>query len=113
MKRLYVLTRNDLGLVYQSVQGAHAVAQFVLDYPDHEWKNGYLIFLGVEDHHELQTWWGELNLQNEMKSKEKQSPISIFKEPDLNNELTAVAIYTNGRKFKNLELMIQPEIEEK
>lgn len=105
MKRLYVLTRNDLGIVYQSVQGAHVVAQFMLDYPDNEWKNGYLIFLAVENQHELEEWWGELNYQNEMKSKDKKIPISIFKELDLDNQLTAIAVYTKGSKFKKLLIM--------
>jgi hypothetical protein len=120
MKRLYILTRNDLGNVYkkddnetlfdpsyQAVQGAHAVAQFMMDYPDNEWKNGYLIFLAVEDEGELYEWLGELNYQNGMKSSDKKMPISIFKEPDLDNQLTAIAVYTNGRMFKKLPIMAQ------
>ena len=66
MKRLYVLTRNDLGLVYQAVQGAHAVAQFVLDHPNHEWKNGYLIFLALDDGYDLLEMEGHLFFDNEM-----------------------------------------------
>ena len=124
MKRLYILTRNDLQNVYkrddnielfdpsyQAVQGAHAVAQFVLDYPDNEWKNGFLIFLAVEDEGELEEWWGELNYQNEMKSKGKQFPMSTFNEPDLDNQLTAIAVYTNGRMFRKLPIMAQKETE--
>ena len=111
MKRLYILTRNDLGIAYQAVQGAHAVAQFVLDYPDNEWKNGYLIFLAVEDEGELREWLGNLEFDNEMKSNDKKIPISKFFEPDLDNQLTAVAVYTTGRKFKNLDIMAQPECE--
>lgn len=105
MKRLYILTRNDLGLAYQAVQGAHAVAQFCLDYPDNEWKNGYLIFLAVEDHAELQEWWGLLNLGNELKPEHKHEPLSVFHEPDLDNEMTALAMYTKGSKFKKLPIM--------
>ena len=94
---------------YQAVQGAHAVAQFMMDYPDNEWKNGYLIFLAVENEAELHEWLGELNYQNETKSSDKKMPLSIFKEPDLDNQLTAIAVYTNGRMFKKLPMMAQRE----
>lgn len=42
-KRLYIITRSDLGLPYQAVQGAHAVAEFCIDFPERafdEWFNG-------------------------------------------------------------------------
>lgn len=113
MKRLYVLTRNDLGLAYQAVQGAHAVAQFVLDYPNHEWKNGYLIFLAVENEGDLKEWRGHLQFDNdEVYDERKQISFSMYYEPDLDNQLTALAVYTNGRKFKNLEIMAQKEEQE-
>jgi hypothetical protein len=111
MKRLYVLTRNDLGLAYQAVQGAHAVAQFVLDYPDNEWKNGYLIFMAEEDEDELKYWRGNLQFDNDMLSDEKKIPFSLFYEPDLDNQLTAIAVYTNGRMFRKLPIMAQEETE--
>lgn len=110
MKRLYVLTRSDLGISYQAVQGAHAVAQFMIDYPEHEWKNGYLIFLQVEDELELEIWWGELNLKNSFKPDNKKMPMSIFKEADLGNQLTAVAVYSNGTLFRKLPLMQETTI---
>ena len=110
MKRLYVLTRKDLGLAYQAVQGAHAVAQFGIDYSDHEWNNGYLIFLEVEDRGELHEWLGELEYLNKFKAEPKKAPFSIFKEPDLDNELTAIAAYTNGTKFRKLPIMGSEEM---
>ena len=67
--------------------------------------NSYLIFLQVEDQLELEMWWGELNLKNSFKSDHKKMPMSIFKEADLNNQLTAVAIYSNGTLFRKLPLM--------
>lgn len=105
MKRLYVLTRKDLGLPYQAVQGAHAVAQFCLDHPKSEWKNGYLIFLEVEDMNNLFWWWNRFLDTNDTKPRHKRVPISAFQEPDLNMDVTALAVYTNGSKFKNLPLM--------
>ena len=126
MKRLYVLTRNDLGHYYnndnptvklfdpsyQAVQGAHAVAQFMMEHPDSEWKNGYLIFLAVEDEGELKEWRGHLQFDNdEIYDDRKKVPFSLFYEPDLNNQLTAIAVYTNGRKFKDLPIMGKKEVE--
>lgn len=105
MKRLYVLTRKDLGLAYQAVQGAHAVAQFCIDYPDHEWNNGYLIFLEFEDYGDLMEEEGFLDFDNNTKSKEKKIPFSSFRESDLNEQLTAIAVYTNGNKFKKVPMM--------
>ncbi len=107
MKRLYVLTRKDLGLAYQAVQGAHAVAQFCIDYPNHKWNNGYLIFLEVEDYGDLLEWEGELNYQNDFREEKKKIPYSEFYETDLDidNRLTAIAAYTNGTKFKKVPIM--------
>ena len=98
MKRLYVLTRNDLGLAYQAVQGAHAGIQFVVDHQDHEWNNGYLIFLAVKDLYELRKWDYKLRLKDDIQ-------LSAFFEPDLENELTAIAVYCSGYAFRNLSVM--------
>jgi len=125
MKRLYVLTRNDLGDIYkkddnvtlfdpsyQAVQGAHAVAQFMIEHPNNEWKNGYLIFLAVEDEAELKYWAGNLQFDNdEVYDERKQIPFSVFCESDLNNQLTAIAVYSNGRMFKKLPIMAQKKTE--
>lgn len=109
MKRLYVLTRADLDLAYRSVQGGHAVAQFCLEHPESEWDNGYLIYLDVGDEGELKEWWGKLNFEKTMTKKDPE--FSVFYEPDLNYQLTAIAVYTNGRMFRKLPIMTQEEVE--
>jgi len=111
MKRLYVITRNDLGSAYQAVQGAHAVAKFVMDYPNNEWKNGYLIFLAVEDYHEIMEISGLLDYDNWGRHERKKIPISEYHEADLNNELTAIAIYTSGYNKNLRKLMIMGQDE--
>lgn len=83
MARLYVLVRSDLPKNYQSVQAGHAVAQFMIDYPGC-WQNETLIYLRVKDEDELGNWnqrFGEIGVN--------QSP---FQEPDLDNEMTALAV---------------------
>jgi len=83
MKRLYVLVRNDLKRSSPAVQAGHAVAEFMLKYPDCEWNNNYLIYLRIRNLEDLE-YWNEL-LDNTTKA--------IFHEPDLSNEMTAIAVY--------------------
>ena len=43
--KLYILCRKDLPETYRAIQGGHALAQYLIDYPDTEWDNGTLIYL--------------------------------------------------------------------
>lgn len=91
-RRLYVLCDYRLDPVYSCVQGAHAVAQYLLDHKDDEcpyWKNEYLIFLRAN----LGYW----------KKKLKHYSYSAFHEPDLGMRLTAIAVEDSGNLFKNLK----------
>jgi hypothetical protein len=93
MRRLYVLINKNLNPVYGCVQGGHAVAQWLLEHPDQTWNNSYLIYL-------------KCNLYTIKKRLIKlQRDFSEFKEPDLGNEITAIAIEDNGKLFKNLKLI--------
>lgn len=84
MKKLYVLIDQKLDAVYGCVQGGHAVAQWLLEHPNQEWNNSYLIYLYAD-------------LVNK--------DYSSFYEPDLNNQLTAIALQDDGRMFKKLKLV--------
>ena len=90
MKRLYILISKDLDPVYGCVQGGHAIAQWLLD-GNTSWENEYLIFLYAD----LDKW--ELRLSDHTYSK--------FREPDLDNKLTAIAVESDGKIFKNLQLV--------
>ena len=93
MKRLYVLINKDLDPVYGCVQGGHAVAQWLLEHPQQSWNNSYLIYL-------------KCNIFSMKRRLMKlQRDFSEFKEPDLNNALTAIAIEDSGKLFKNLKLV--------
>lgn len=69
-------------------QSLHAFREFAEQYPEieREWykKSNYIAVLSVKDESELK------NLCEKLDSKEIK--FSKFKEPDLDNELTAVAI---------------------
>ena len=92
-KRLYVLIDKTLDPIYGCVQGGHAVAQWLLEHPNQDWNNSYLIYL-------------RCNIFS-MKRKLVRlgEDFSEFKEPDLGNKLTAIACENDGKLFKNLKLV--------
>lgn len=83
MKRLYVLIDQKLD----------AVAQWLLEHPNQDWNNNYLIYLYAD----LDKWKVRLDLVNK--------DYSSFYEPDLDNQLTAIALQDDGRMFKKLKLV--------
>jgi len=84
MKKLYILTSEDLDPIYACVQGGHGVAQWLLEHQDQTWNNDYLIYLYAD----LERWIKKLRI--------KGLDFSVFQEPDLNNKITAVAIFDDG-----------------
>ncbi len=97
MKKLYIIVDSRLGLAYQGVQGAHAVAQWMIEHPIQaaQWNNSTLIFLKV-DTTKWKTRLFTLKIDH-----------SQFLEPDMNNIRTAIACYSDGEIFKDLKLMGQ------
>ena len=93
--RLYILVSEDLAPIYGAVQGGHAIAQWMLEHSDNlYWKNETVVYLScnVEKMKYLLEW----------------DDISLFREPDLNNKLTAIAVVGNPRNermFKKLRLL--------
>ena len=93
MQRLYVLISNKLDSVYGCVQGGHAVAQWLLDHPKQDWNNNYLIYVAAD----IPKWKERLEILN--------MDYTEFKEPDLNNQTTALAVLNNDKLFRNLRLI--------
>jgi len=96
-KKLYVLVRKDLPKSQQAVQGGHAVAEFLLRGPVTFWNNGTLVYLGVRDKHDLESWGGRLN--------DCGHDVIAFREPDRDNEITAIAVCGAEKELKNLRLL--------
>lgn len=94
--KMYVIVREDLDSTYRMVQGAHALAQYMIDFPG-AWKNGTLVFAKVKNIYALLKLREELSL-----SKKKYSE---FYEPDIGNELTAIACYDGEATFHNCQLV--------
>lgn len=85
---MYVITREDISAGYQGVQSIHAAIQFAMEYPDtnKEWfdKSNYLGFLSVQNEEEL--------LRLAERAHSLGIECSIFREPDIENQATAIAI---------------------
>jgi hypothetical protein len=94
MKRLYILVNDKLKPIYGCVQGGHAVAQFMLENPEQEWNNEFLIYLYAN----VMKWIKIL--------KERGIKFTVFREPDLNNSITAIACQDDsGELFKDLSVV--------
>jgi len=75
-------------LPYQSVQSGHSSIQYQYEYPESakSWytNSNYLIYLTVENESELKRF---IKL-----AESKQIQVSVFREPDINNEITAITL---------------------
>ena len=95
-KKLYTLIDTSLKPVYGCVQGGHAVAQWMIEHPGStEWKNDYLIYLRAD----VNKWKRKLNVLD--------VDYTEFKEPDLDNKTTALAVFGHEELFKNLKLVAE------
>lgn len=93
--RLYVLVSDKLAPMYGAVQGGHAIAQWMLEHSDNlYWKNETVVYLSCD----IEKMEYLLNGED----------YSIFKEPDIGNEVTAIAVVGNERNerlFRRLKLL--------
>ena len=80
----------------QAVQATHAAIKFIIEHPEiaHEWYNisEYLVELSVKNQEEL--------LELAEKLSWKDIVFSEFREPDLDNAVTAIAIEPSDRARK-------------
>jgi hypothetical protein len=103
-----VITRSDLSPGYQAVQSMHALRQFTAEHPeiDKQWfeKSNYLGLLSVSNE-------DELNRLIE-KAHGRGIKFSIFREPDVNDQITAIALEPGVKSKKlcaNLKLALRGE----
>jgi len=93
--KLHLVTRSDLPAGPQAVQAVHALREFIREHPEEDrvWyeKSNTIAFLAVQDEASLQDLLARARIQG--------IPASGFKEPDRDNELTAVAIGPSGKRL--------------
>jgi len=94
--RLYVLVRSDLTPAQSAVQAGHAVAEYMLD-SSATWKNSTLIYLKVNSLCHLKKWMNKLGSLG--------VKYISWREPDINNEVTAIATTGSSEIFRNLNLL--------
>ncbi len=84
--KMFILVRNDLSKSKQAVQGGHALAAFMLSYPDlaEEWGNHTIVYLKTD----LETLTRHVKLL-----PLADINVAYFREPDIGDELTALAAY--------------------
>lgn len=86
-QKLRVVTRRDLSLSYQAVQSGHAAIDFQHEHPVEamEWQkqSNYLAFLTVADEQALIKLISKAILLG--------IKHTVFREPDIGNQITAVA----------------------
>jgi peptidyl-tRNA hydrolase len=96
--KLFVIVRKDLSTSQRAVQAGHAVAAYLLHGSFlRRWQNETLIYLGVK---------GLKQLEN-LKRKFEMNGINYieFREPDLNNETTAITTDIENVFVERLNLL--------
>lgn len=101
-----MLTRTDLPQGQQATQSVHAAFLFARHLPERTraWfdDSSYLVLLGVEDEAALREWADRLEA--------KGCSFALWREPDLDNELTAVAVAPSPvaeRTLSSLPLLLR------
>lgn len=98
--RLYSLTRKDISIEQMAVQSGHALTQYIIDHNPHidsKWSNGSIICLELANEKSLKRWIKKL--------EEKGIPFSIFREPDMNHEITSISLLDTGELLKGIPLL--------
>lgn len=94
-QKLFLVVRSDLSIAQQAVQIAHALSTFYHEHrllEDKWYKDSqHLVLVSVPNRIEL--------LKLVEKARRKGAAFSVFCEPDIGNEITAVAL---EHKAKNL-----------
>ena len=87
-----MLVRKDLSKSQQAIQGGHAVAEYLLRGCLSSWDNGTLVYLAAHDEEDLKSWGEVFDVMG--------AGWVGFREPDKNNELTAIAALLDKDKQK-------------
>jgi hypothetical protein len=94
-EKLFLVVRSDLSPAQQAVQAAHALQEFNILHPEEarSWhrSSNHLAFLEVEDEPALQALL--------RRACERGVNVAEFREEDLGDSLTAVAVPPSGKSI--------------
>ena len=97
MEKVYVVVRGDLNPGATCAQSCHALSAFAADFPaaHAEWhrRGQNLVVLQIPNEREL------LALLESALESDAIDRVSVFREPDLGHQLTAIALDGNARKL--------------
>lgn len=99
---MYVLVRQDLPIGLQMAQAIHAAVELALTHPVRAKKTPNTVVLSVLDEDDLCGWSERIDEQCLV--TDVNVPYKMFREPDLGNEYTALATFSDGKLFSNLPL---------
>jgi len=93
--KLFILVSKDIPLEDKAVQAIHVACQYLLDNKDTQtWNNQTVVYLEAD----IDAWCIKLDIKGEL--------YTIFKEPDLDYKITALACQTDRHNiFSKLNLM--------
>jgi hypothetical protein len=100
--KLFVLIRGDIPIPNQAVQAGHAVAEYCKKwqyYGNKDWNNEILVYVSVKNLFELEIWYRKIRMRD--------LDHAVFCEPDINDEMTAIACYTETNIFSRLKLWME------
>jgi len=94
-RKLFVVVREDLPVPQQGVQSMHALHEYIFEHPERafEWRttSSTLAWLSVADEKALGVLLD--------RAIDRDISVAAFREPDRNNEMTAIAIGPEGKKI--------------
>jgi len=99
-ERIYTITRKDISFGQKIVQSNHASTQYLIDHSPHtkgKWNNGSIICLELGNEKSLKRWIKKLENNN--------IDYSLFREPDMDNQITAIAALSCGEIFHGIPLI--------
>lgn len=105
MSKLYLIVRSDLPVAQQAIQAAHALQEFNELFSEvvGVWRlhSNTLALLEVPDEHQL--------LLLAERAYSMGAEVALFREPDLGESLTAIAIGPAGKRLtRGLPLALTP-----
>lgn len=87
-RKLYVVVRSDLSHGQQAVQACHAIRAFTQEHPED--RSDTIVLLAVPDEDSLCSVFRD--------AERLGADVEIFREPDIGDQATAVAISCEGRR---------------